>query len=504
MDDGPSTLIDDLGRLRYELELFLLGGAFEIYEDERPVAEVGQNMAAAEISYGKLILSCWGDGWSRAWRIVKARVAEDCLRLHCLKQMGRVACTMELRRGPARHPLLSRANFTARISAAIESSLPRLSVERAATGRDDRRHFSSAPTRLVLKEGRKRVAAVAAGAGESQDDIDALLGAGLIWLDFLRRDGGRADRLMLIAPAGRSLTLATRLTAMGGGPGDHALYEFDEAARTISPVAAFDQGDLHDHLRRSSLKADWPRAGALPSQVEARAGSITRIAPDLIESRRRGGWLYFSINGLRFARLSVAAGHLYFGIDREQRLTESTNGALERLVGDLVSRRRAGAADRNSAEYRSSPERWLESIIARDATLIDPTIDPRYVYSQVPAYRGDHRSMIDLLAMTRDGRLAVVELKVAEDMEFPFQGLDYWLRVDWHRRRSDFQRRGYFGGTDFLDAAPLLYLVAPLFRFHATTKLLAGSISERVPVYRVGINEDWRGGVRVMLRERLN
>jgi folate-binding protein YgfZ len=54
------------------------------------------------------------------------------------------------------------------------------------------------------------------------------------------------------------------------------------------------------------------------------------------------------------------------------------------------------------------------------------------------------------------------------------------------------------------DAAPLLYLVAPLFRFNETTRLIAGSISDRVPVYRIGINEDWRAGVRVLFSERLN
>ncbi|HXG63778.1 MAG TPA: hypothetical protein VNO70_01650, partial [Blastocatellia bacterium] len=131
-------------------------------------------------------------------------------------------------------------------------------------------------------------------------------------------------------------------------------------------------------------------------------------------------------------------------------------------------------------------------------------LDPRYAYSQVPAYRGEQRSFIDLLAATREGRLVVIELKVSEDAEFPFQGLDYWIRVEWHRRRGDFQRRGYFQGLRLADAPPLLYLVAPLFRFHATTRLIAGCIAERVPVYRIGINEDWRAGVRILLNEKLN
>jgi hypothetical protein len=501
-------MIDDPGRIRYELELFLLGGAFSLYEDGRRVSKIAAGSAVAEISYGKIILSCWGPGWSRAWRIAKAHVSPDCLRLYCLKQMGRVACSLELRRGPAQAHSISRADFTARIGTAIEANFARISVERAVTARDDRHHFSSAHTRLVLNERGKQVGAVAAAAAESQEDVDALLGAGLIWLDFMRsrRNSSRRGprRLMIIAPAGRSLTIATRLTAIRHGSAEIALYEFDEAQGIIEPVAPFDQGDLNDHLRRLSARADWALARACPAEAEALARSISQIAPDRIERHRRGRWLVFSINGLRFARLSLASSQLYFGINGEHRLTEESKGALDRLVGDLLSRRRNDAAERNSVEYRSSPERWLESIVSRDATRIDPTIDPRFVYSQVPAYRGDHRSMIDLLAVTREGRLVVIELKVAEDMEFPFQGLDYWLRLDWHRGRKDFQRRGYFEGVDLSGDAPLLYLVAPLFRFHATTNLLAGSISKRVPVFRVAINEDWRGGLRVLLCERLN
>jgi hypothetical protein len=142
--------------------------------------------------------------------------------------------------------------------------------------------------------------------------------------------------------------------------------------------------------------------------------------------------------------------------------------------------------------------------ILRDAARIDTNIDSRYVHSQVPIYRGEQRTFIDLLASTVSGRLVVMELKVSEDADFPLQALDYCLKVGWHQQRGDFERRGYFKGVDLSGSRPLLYLVAPLFRFHATTALIAGCISERIPVYRIGINDDWRAGVRVLLREKLN
>lgn len=201
----------------------------------------------------------------------------------------------------------------------------------------------------------------------------------------------------------------------------------------------------------------------------------------------------------------VKQRRVVFGLENEKRTLKDQNGdELARLVNDIGLLRTTLSDDRNGLIYRAQSERWLESAVRREATVIEPNIDPRFVYSQVPTYRGEQRTFIDLLGITRAGRLVIMELKVAEDPDFPLQALDYWLRVDWHRRRGDFQRRGYFRGVEIADAAPLLYLVAPLFRFHATTGLLGGSISERVPVYRIGINEDWRSGIRVLLRERLN
>src|SRR4030095_931964 len=227
--------------------------------------------------------------------------------------------------------------------------------------------------------------------------------------------------------------------------------------------------------------------------------------PDHIEAHHRGPWVSLSIRGLEIARVWINRRRVEFGIgDTRFKLNHGNEHELERLIHEAILRRRPETELRNEMMFRFQPERGLESIISRDVTALDSTLNPNFVYSQVPTYRGEQRTFIDLLAATRDGRLVVMELKVSEEVEFPFQGLDYWLRVEWHRSRGDFHRRGYFEGLSLIDAPPLLFLVAPLFRFHATTKLIASSIHERVPVYRIGINEGWRNGVRVLLRERLN
>jgi hypothetical protein len=347
--------------------------------------------------------------------------------------MNSTVCRVELRRGQAAaQGDYSRDEFAARLAVIIEEGLAGFHVESATSRRDDARHLSGIHARLVLKDRLGRVAAIGVSARESQSNIDAALCSGLIWLDRLRRARGGVDRLMIFAPRGRATTLATRLTMVQARGAQISLYEVDEASGNLEPVAAFDQGDLADNLRRAAIGARWPRASMDSYEIGPR-DSARHSAPDC-----------------------------------------------------------------------DSPERLLEAIIRRDVRAIDPTLDARYVYSQVPVYRGERRAFIDLLAATGEGNLVIIELKVSEDAEFPFQGLDYWLRVEWHRRRGDFERRGYFKTLKLADAPPLVYLVAPLLRFHGTTRLIARSIAKRVPVYRIGINEDWRSGVRVRLMERLN
>jgi hypothetical protein len=501
-----STASEDLSRARYELELYLLGGAFDLYEDDGCIATVEPKHATAEVSFGKLIFSCWGEGWSRAWRVLSCQSLPERLRLGCAKQMGRTLCTLELRRGATTgDEAQSRAEFAAKLTAIIQSHFPALRVERIITARDDTRHFSGVHTRLVLNDHGKLVAGIGVSAQESQANIDATLGAGIIWFNELRRRNSLITRLMIFAPSDCALTIATRLTAVRVAGASLALYEVDEAKSSLQPIAPFDQGDLSDHLRRAAMRAQWPRAKALPAEVALLIDSITQRAPELIESYARGGWIHLAIRGLAFARVSTSRKRIEFGIGpAKQILTETNQAQLENLVAEIIENRRADAENRNSAIFRDQSERWLEAIIRRDVTVIDASLDARYVYSQVPAYRGEQRSFIDLLAATREGRLVVIELKVAEDSEFPFQGLDYWLRVDWHRLRGDFHRRGYFKEMQLADTPPLIFLVAPLFRFHATTKLIASCIAERAPLFRIGINEDWRAGVRVLLTERLN
>ena len=75
--------------------------------------------------------------------------------------------------------------------------------------------------------------------------------------------------------------------------------------------------------------------------------------------------------------------------------------------------------------------------------------------------------------------------------------MDYWLRV----RRRDLQRHVYFAGLELDAAPPLLWLVAPGFRFHQSTEIILKYLSSEIQIRRIGLNENWRRGIRVVFRQ---
>ena len=187
-------------------------------------------------------------------------------------------------------------------------------------------------------------------------------------------------------------------------------------------------------------------------------------------------------------------------------IDEQTENEWANLLIDLLEHRSANASDHHHALYRNAAEAWLESLLRRDITRLDPGLIIAPLHAQFRTARGGAVGVrpIDLLALRRDGRLAVIELKVSEAREHVLQGTDYWQRVEAHRRRGHISRAQLFGDRKISDESPLIYLVAPTLRVHPSFNTLARSIAPDIEIYRFDINEDWRAGVRVMRRMRVN
>jgi hypothetical protein len=199
-----------------------------------------------------------------------------------------------------------------------------------------------------------------------------------------------------------------------------------------------------------------------------------------------------------------STNEIVFGLGAAERVLSDKSFAdfsqMIRSIGEV----RHPQGPRDHFLWRMHPERWLESLVVDHLGRLEESLDPSHLYSQVPAFSASDRAMIDVLSVTRDGRLAVVELKADEDIHLPLQGLDYWTRVTWHHQRGEFQRFGYFAGRELSTQSPLLFLVAPALHVHPATDTLLRYFSPEIEWCLLGIDERWRDRLRVVFRKRSN
>jgi len=239
------------------------------------------------------------------------------------------------------------------------------------------------------------------------------------------------------------------------------------------------------------------------NEITRRLIALAPAAIDVVNARHGETLRYF---GLPFARVRKVMGseRVWFGVEglRRRMLDEKNENEWKNLLIDLLDHRSASATDHHHALYRNAAEAWLESLLRRDITRLDPGLIIAPLHAQFRTARGGVVGVrpIDLLALRQDGRLAVIELKVSEAREHVLQGADYWQRVEAHRRRGHISRAKLFGERKISDEPPLIYLVAPTLRVHPAFNTLARAIAPDIEIYRFDINEDWRAGVRVMRR----
>ncbi|HEY1217003.1 MAG TPA: hypothetical protein VGE93_25540, partial [Bryobacteraceae bacterium] len=164
-----------------------------------------------------------------------------------------------------------------------------------------------------------------------------------------------------------------------------------------------------------------------------------------------------------------------------------------------VSRTGSGETKLDRGEpAAATPERTLEIQIRSGVEAIDATLRAKPVHGQVLTFSAGDRDLIDLLAVSVTGGLAVLELKVTEDIHLPLQALDYWMRVAWHARKGELNH--LFPGIPLDSKPPRLLLIAPAMSFHSTNATVLSYFSPGIEVERIGINEGWRQGVRVVMR----
>lgn len=391
---------------------------------------------------------------------------------------------------------LSREEFCARLQRILAEQFPDETLQSLTVAADLEHSLSGNYARGILRRGTLRWAVLAVPAGQPADATENGLTFGLLWLDRARQSsrGGTITGLRLIVGKGAGAGIAQRFAAL------HPqltieLYEQDLASETLQRVDPAALGNVDSHL------VPYREAQMLLDQARPVLDAVLTLSPQNLTVHPCVPAREVCV---RFRGLAVATwkdGQIVISTaDGDQELTASSGARLRRWLKELEDYRHPLASNARHPLYRAQPERWLESIVAQDVTLIDAALDRQFVYTQVFTKSGGEHGILDLLCVTRSGRLAILELKANEHIHLPLQAAAYWLRIRRHLEEGNFSRLGYFPGIALQSAPPLVYLVAPALRFHPSTDTLFQYLSPELEIIRVGIAENWRRGISVVMR----
>jgi hypothetical protein len=522
------------------------------------------------IDHRRLIFSSWTESGSRTWRVTAWDWAGEKLLLETSRRMGAEVSKLELvPRASARAIVvgiaaarLSRCVRLAQIASehlVAQTSVSEIAaedhrrnsgplasavkIERATLSPGMRRDQPGRYARIILRRQHDRIALTATVARSDARNVDSLFSSSLLWLNRLEQgpqrpsisrlfiaceknilEGVRQRHVLLreslrqrielfeirVASEARGSSPTVRSPAAqpgwGGAVREGLSPNAEDAWQQLDPVRPLERKNLW----RKRLSRFPP---VVANEMSEAVKGIVALAPQAVDvvTSRHGQTLRY--HGLPFARVRrvMDRDRIWFGIEGSHRriLDDYHEQDWKKLLADLANYRQAGCRDRRHWFYRAAGEAWLESVLRRDISKLDPGLIVAPLHAQFRTSHGGALGFssarpIDLLALRHDGRLAVIELKVNADREHVFQGVDYWRRVEAHRRRGHISSARLFGDREISDESPLVYLVAPTLRFHPSFATLARTIAPDIEVYRFDVNEDWRGGVRVVRRERAN
>lgn len=463
------------------------------------------------VAHDRLLLSCWTERGNRTWRILDWQWNGEMLLLQASRRLGAERTRLELIPRTSARAIVAGIRAARQIRCDRLAQLvcewqPKTTVERCALSPGTRRGQPGRYARILLRWRGQRIAVTGPVISSNASSVDAFVSSALLW--FTRtRDRVRSpfiEQLWLIVPEDLAKSTCYRVALLRESLRNViTVFVVDDDLRALSPLLCPNREELW-----TNKLGRFPRVSvATMSEQTQRIVAEAPEAIDVVHSRHGETLRYF---GLPFARVRSLLGveRVWFGVDSARRrlLDDSSGRDWQNLLRDLREHRSASTRDHRHAFYCTATEAWLESLLRRDITKLDPGLIIAPLHAQ---FRTAHSGKlgirpIDLLALRQDGRLVVIELKASEDREHVLQGADYWRRVEAHRRRGHIAKAKLFGDKKITNEPPLVYLVAPTLRVHPSFATLARCISHDIEIYRFDINEDWRTGVRVMRRMRVN
>lgn len=360
----------------------------------------------------------------------------------------------------------------------------------------------------------------ACGFVAGQTGVSALFANALLWRDKLlgSKKYQRLKELILFAEPARAAHIV-QIQSLLREDLQRVIQLFSVKKDENELSADTDETAEDDFLNiKDSAKFVWQKLSLPTAEIStknikslktfdlsAEAFRLKNLASDDIDVRRAGKGENLRFRGLDFARVRKVFGRetVYFGTDEAARkvLDEKTRAEFEHFWKDLIEKRHFDTADKRHKFYRHAPEAWLEHLLRKDVSRIDPHLILAPLHAQIRL--AEPPNALDLLALRRDGRLVVIELKTAESRELPLQAADYWRQIERQRISGNLARAALFGKLPILDAPPIVYLVAPFLSFHKDSEYLARCLDKKIEVWEIALAENWREKISVVSRRQL-
>ncbi len=493
-----------------------------VLEDGKALFDLRMAKYTVTAEHGRCTLHLWGTERNLVRSVVEAVVRGGSMRL-ATRRFGQAKTqTLEIqgeneRRTPSAREVM-RERYVRVLERAMERRFEGWKTEGFRTAMDLEKSFGPAYARGLLVQGTRSWAVIGVNEEEMPATVDGILTVGILWLELCRKKGdGRrvVSGLRVVVPAGMGGLTASRMAWLNERMGGWEVWELDRREDVLEQRDPADHGNVQTRLIHA------PNEAAARERFRESAERVLALVPpgrqkDVEQRIRSGAEMGFLLHGLEFARIRMRTGEdfnrreeITFGAGaQETGLTAANEAVIRGYMGGLFQRRGPTGSVRDPL-YRMQPERWLEGELRREMGVVDRRLEGAEVYGQVPAFAGGDRGMMDLLSVTEDGRMAVVEVKADEDLHLALQGLDYWVRVRWHHRQAadgatglgEFQRLGYFVERRLATDDPRLFLVAPALRIHPAVETVLAYFSPRVEWTVVAVDERWRNGVKVVWRK---
>ena len=479
-----SSQAEALGQLRSQIESLIQGLRHPVLvENEVVLMDLTAAQWRLTVEFGKLIFSAWNATKSYSRRVEALAYQDgDRFGIFVRRRGGRETGSLEFRELNTSTVVFrpaGRASYRQQFLAFLKNEYREWKFE-FVSNRSDREHsFSAWYTRGTARRGREAWAFLGLGEGEGSGAADGAVGFGLIWLGWLRSrsEPVTITRLKLFLPLAAIPVIAHRAAYLNTKAVTVEIYAWGPGQTSATPIDLKDYGNIETRLapRRQAELLKEGHSKLVAEILDENSNGI-EVTPDV----------YGAKSSLRIAGLEVGpiegnlAPRIYFGLEGSmEKLNDSNRDDFKHFIREVWRVRRGHSPEPQHEYCRLQSERWLESILFRDIARIDPALSAEHVYRQVPAFAAKDRGVIDLLAVTRRGRLAVLELKVHEEINLPLQGLDYWLRVNCSRRAIN-SRNPATSPDSSSRRSPRFFLVSPAFRFHSTTGKLLKYFDPRI------------------------